>query len=121
MCYNTRRFDERHWTMAQSTFSIRMDEGLKRDFNQFCDNVGMTMSTAFVVFAKTAVRERRFPFEIGERRLRSDDSAVRARRAFAALRAEAAQREGPEMTLDEINAEIAAARAERHTRMKVQS
>jgi len=50
--------------MIRSTFSIRMDEGLKREFNQFCDNVGMSMSTAFVVFAKTAVRERRFPFEI---------------------------------------------------------
>ena len=107
--------------MAQSTFSIRMDEGLKRDFNQFCDDVGMTMTAAFVVFAKAAVRERRFPFEIGEHRVRlprtrSDDSAARARQAFAALRAEAARREGSEMTLDEINAEIAAARAERRLR-----
>ena len=109
--------------MAQSTFSIRMDEGLKRDFNQFCDNVGMTMTTAFVVFAKAAVRERRFPFEIGEHRVRlprtcSDDSAARARQAFAALRAEAVRREGSEMTLGEINAEIAATRAERRLRQQ---
>lgn len=39
--------------MTQSTFSVRMDEGLKRDFSAFCENVGMNMSTAIVVFAKT--------------------------------------------------------------------
>ena len=52
--------------MSQTAFSIRMDENLKRDFSQFCENVGMNMTTAFVVFAKAAVRERRFPFEIAE-------------------------------------------------------
>ena len=41
-----------------------MDEGLKRDFSQFCENIGMTMSTAFVVFAKAALRSRKIPFEI---------------------------------------------------------
>lgn len=110
--------------MAQSTFSIRMDENLKRDFGLFCDNVGMTMSTAFVVFAKAAVRERRFPFEIGERRGRSprvgpEESVSRARQAFETLRADAERRDDAEMTLDEINAEIAAARAERRERQRV--
>ena len=52
--------------MSQVAFSIRMEAGLKRAFNEFCDNVGMNMSTAFVVFAKAAVRERRFPFEISD-------------------------------------------------------
>ena len=47
--------------MAQTAFSIRMDEDLKRDFSQFCENIGMTMSTAFVVFAKAALRDRRIP------------------------------------------------------------
>ena len=42
--------------MAQTAFSIRMDDALKRDFSQFCENIGMTMSTAFVVFAKAALR-----------------------------------------------------------------
>ena len=52
--------------MAQVAFSVRMEEGLKKEFSEFCENVGMNMSTAFVVFAKAAVRERRFPFEIAE-------------------------------------------------------
>lgn len=101
-----------------------MEEDLKRDFGLFCDNVGMTMSTAFVVFAKAAVRERRFPFEIGERRCRppqvgSEESIERARQAFKTLRADAERRGDAEMTLDEINAEITAARAERRERQRI--
>ena len=50
--------------MAQTSINVRMDEDLKRQFSAFCDDIGMSMSTAFCVFAKTAVRERRIPFEI---------------------------------------------------------
>ena len=50
--------------MAQANISIRMDEDLKKQFDAFCSDIGMTMTTAFCVFAKTAVRERRIPFEI---------------------------------------------------------
>ena len=51
--------------MAQKTFSIRMDDDLKEDFDKTCKDFGMTMSTAITIFAKTVVRERRIPFEIG--------------------------------------------------------
>lgn len=50
--------------MAQTNVNIRMDEQLKKDFDKFCENVGMTMTTAICVFAKKAVREQRIPFEI---------------------------------------------------------
>lgn len=50
--------------MAQTNINIRIDEDLKKQFDAFCSDVGMSMSTAFCVFAKTAVRERRIPFEI---------------------------------------------------------
>ncbi|MFI3237202.1 MAG: type II toxin-antitoxin system RelB/DinJ family antitoxin [Lachnospiraceae bacterium] len=50
--------------MAQTNINIRMDEDLKRQFDAFCSDIGMNMTTAFCVFAKTAVRERRIPFEI---------------------------------------------------------
>lgn len=50
--------------MAQATFSIRMDENLKRQFDALCADFGMTASTAFNVFARAVVRERRIPFEI---------------------------------------------------------
>ena len=43
---------------------IRMDADLKRQFEAFCADMGMTMTTAFNVFARKAVREYRIPFEI---------------------------------------------------------
>jgi DNA-damage-inducible protein J len=42
-----------------------MDEGLKKQAEQLFDEFGMNMTTAFTVFAKTVVREKRIPFEIG--------------------------------------------------------
>ena len=43
--------------MAQTTISIRMDDHLKHQFEEFCGAIGMSMTTAFNVFAKAAVRE----------------------------------------------------------------
>ena len=51
--------------MAQTNVSIRMDADLKRQFEAFCTDMGMTMTTAINIFAKKAVREYRIPFEIG--------------------------------------------------------
>ena len=50
--------------MASTNINIRMDADLKRQFEAFCADMGMTMTTAFNVFAKKAVRENRIPFEI---------------------------------------------------------
>lgn len=51
--------------MANININIRMDSDLKQQFEAFCNDVGMTMTTAFTVFAKKAVQEYRIPFEIG--------------------------------------------------------
>lgn len=50
--------------MAQTNVNIRMDENLKKQFDAFCSEIGMNMTTAFCVFAKTAVRQNKIPFEI---------------------------------------------------------
>jgi len=50
--------------MAQTNVNIRMDAQLKKQFEAFCANVGLTMSTAFNVFARTSVRLQKIPFEI---------------------------------------------------------
>lgn len=50
--------------MAQTNVNIRMDKQLKEQFDKFCSDIGMTMTTAFCVFAKKAVREQKIPFEI---------------------------------------------------------
>jgi DNA-damage-inducible protein J len=50
--------------MAQTNINIRMDEGLKQEFDWLCTELGLNMTTAFNVFARTVVRSRRIPFEI---------------------------------------------------------
>lgn len=50
--------------MTQINVNIRMDETLKQEFSHLCGELGMNMSTAFTVFAKKAVREKRIPFEL---------------------------------------------------------
>ena len=90
--------------MVQATFSVRMDEGLKRQFEALCSDLGMTASTAVSAFARAVVRERRLPLEVV-----SPNSEVireRAMEAFYALREEARRNGLQDMTLDEINEEI---------------
>jgi len=50
--------------MAQTNINIRMDTQLKDQFEKFCNSAGLTMTTAFNVFAKTSVRLQKIPFEI---------------------------------------------------------
>lgn len=50
--------------MAQTNVNIRMDEILKQQFDCLCNELGMNMSTAFNIFAKTMVRQQKIPFEI---------------------------------------------------------
>ena len=94
--------------MAQATFSVRMDEVLKKQFDGLCQEFGMTASTAINVFARTVVRQRRIPFEISSPE--TDITRDGAMQAFMALRAQAKDNGIADMSLDEINREIALAR-----------
>ena len=51
--------------MANTTLvNIRMDCDLKADMESTCRELGMSMTTAFTIFAKKMSRERRVPFEV---------------------------------------------------------
>lgn len=50
--------------MAQAMVNFRMDEDLKRSMEQVCKDMGLSMTTAFTIFATRVTRERRIPFEI---------------------------------------------------------
>ena len=50
--------------MAQISINVRMDEELKKKFEDFCEDIGMSMTTAICVFVKKAVNEQKIPFEI---------------------------------------------------------
>lgn len=53
--------------MAQTNMTIRMDEGLKKEFSDVCEAMGMSMTTAFTIFAKAVVDEERIPFDVKAR------------------------------------------------------
>lgn len=89
--------------MAQATFSVRMDDELKRQFDKLCADFGMNATTAFNIFARAVVRERKIPFEI---QASKELSRADGRRAFQQLRAEAKENGIQDLTLDEINEEI---------------
>ena len=50
--------------MAQTTVSVRMDKNLKKDFNNVCNDLGLSMTTAITMLAKKMTREKRLPFEV---------------------------------------------------------
>lgn len=50
--------------MAQTTINVRIDEELKKQFENFCNETGMNISTAINIFVSTVVREKQIPFKI---------------------------------------------------------
>ena len=50
--------------MATKTVSLRMDEDLYEEFNDFADRVRIPVSALVASFAAVTVREQRLPFEI---------------------------------------------------------
>ncbi|MCM1283170.1 MAG: type II toxin-antitoxin system RelB/DinJ family antitoxin [Muribaculaceae bacterium] len=50
--------------MAQAMVNFRMDEDLKKSMEQVCKDMGMSITTAFTIFATKVSREKRIPFEI---------------------------------------------------------
>ncbi|MBU9736781.1 type II toxin-antitoxin system RelB/DinJ family antitoxin [Diplocloster agilis] len=98
--------------MALATFSVRMDESLKRQFDALCSEFGMNATTAFNVFARAVVREKRIPFEI---QASSNFTRQSGMQAFMALRAQAKENGVQDLSLDEINDEIRKSRYEEAT------
>ena len=96
--------------MAQATFSVRMDEVLKKQFDGLCQEFGMNASTAINIFARAVVRQRKIPFEISSPE--PDITREGAMQAFMALRAQAQNNGVTEMSLEDINKEIELARME---------
>ena len=71
--------------MAQASVNFRMDEDLKKSMEQVCSEMGMSMTTAFTIFAKKVSREKRIPFEISADPFYSESNLEHLRRGIAAL------------------------------------
>lgn len=50
--------------MAQTMINFRIDEEVKKKMESACKEIGLSLSTAFNIFAVKVGNERRIPFEI---------------------------------------------------------
>ena len=73
--------------MAQAMVNFRMDEDLKRNMEQTCKEMGISMTAAFTIFATKVAREKRIPFEITADPFYSEENMNRLLTAIANVEA----------------------------------
>ena len=71
--------------MAQVLVNFRLDEEDKKGMEEVCKELGMSMSTAFTIFAKKMRREKRIPFEVSIDPFYSDANMAYLRRVMAEI------------------------------------
>ena len=93
----------------QVLIQFRADKALKQEVTEIYEALGLDLPTAFRMFLTRSKMVKGLPFEatLPETTV----TRAEAKSAFYALREQAA--DVPEMSLEEINAEIKATRAER--------
>lgn len=100
--------------MATSVMQVRVDDDLRAQATAVYEELGIDLPTAIRMFLKRSVVANGVPFSMTLPK--KEYKAERAIRAMQSL-SDAAQKNGTaDMSLDEINAEIAASRAERAAR-----
>ena len=94
---------------------LRVNDQMKKDAQKVFEDLGLDMSTAIRMFLKRSIDAKGIPFPTSEEDLKpyNYEEVMRNVRAMQ----QAAEEAGiSNMTLDEINAEIRASRAERQAR-----
>ncbi|MCM1143937.1 MAG: type II toxin-antitoxin system RelB/DinJ family antitoxin [Blautia sp.] len=47
-----------------TTVSLRFDDEMKKELDEMCSEMGMNLTTFFMIYARKALRDRRIPFDI---------------------------------------------------------
>lgn len=92
--------------MATSLLQVRVEDSLKSEAAAIYEDLGIDLPTAVRMFLQRSVMERGIPFSMES----ADDSEKKAMDAMKEASRIAAENGFSEMTLDEINEEIAEAR-----------
>ena len=50
--------------MSTVSVNLRMDSEIKNQLEDFCKDVGLSMSAVFTIYAKKIIAENKIPFEI---------------------------------------------------------
>lgn len=51
--------------MGKVSINVRLDENLKKEFESFCSEMGISMTTAVNLFVQKTVRDHKIPFPLG--------------------------------------------------------
>ena len=97
--------------MQQANISIRVDKDVKDRFCNLCDAFGLSTTTAFNLFMKAVIREKKIPFEISVDE--NQEWMEKAVENFESMRISAANAGMQDLSLDEINDIIKEVRNER--------
>lgn len=65
--------------------NFRLEKDLKNELDILCGEIGMTVTTAFTIFAKKFVRERRLPFIVDADPFYSEKNMERLKRSIEQL------------------------------------
>ena len=102
--------------MPTVNLTVRVDEVTKREFDVFCENVGLNATSAVNMFIKTVVRTRKLPFVVTDDTTEEQSGQLlmaEMKKAIRSMRELSVANGNSEMSLDEINAEIAESRKEK--------
>jgi len=101
---------KRSKNMASVNYTLRMEETDKKAAERVFKSLGMSFATGMNVYVKKVGRERRIPFSMD---LTERASLRTLKDSFEALQKESIVNGTEDMSLDDINAEIAATRKEK--------
>jgi len=71
--------------MPQATMNVRIDENVKKSFDEFCAEVGLNASVAVNMFVRAVLRSRSIPFAITDAAGDMNDERVLAEALRATL------------------------------------
>jgi DNA-damage-inducible protein J len=63
-CYYNIYYEADYASMAKVKVNIRMDEDLKNEFEELCNDLGLTMTSAITIFMKATLRCNGLPFKV---------------------------------------------------------
>jgi len=73
--------------MGQAMVNFRIDAELKKRMEQACKEMGLSMTTAFTIFATKVSREKRIPFEVAADPFYSEANMERLKKAITDAKA----------------------------------
>lgn len=91
--------------------NFRMEKSVKKELDEILSEIGLNSSTTFNMIARLIIRERGIPFPIT---LKNDDESIKeTKQLLSEIRKEAQKNGTSDLTMDEINDEIALYRKEK--------